>query len=178
MFSEELCKWQYDADQDCLTILLSSKNIVKTTLKKKHLNHEGLQQSICELYDFNLFSKLITQLEYLNFNSRNREILAYSAVAASRFLIPNQPRSWFFQEQNNRITANDTIVRAMVKQDNRWCNLLVAGIDGAVATVLLLDNGLQLPGLTLSFGEPFRIFVNRLEAVEIAAESLYYLQSA
>ncbi|AWX13331.1 hypothetical protein CEP49_01600 [Mergibacter septicus] len=178
MFFDELCKWQYDADKDCLTVLLSSKNSVKTTLKKHHLNHMGLQQNTCDLPDFELFSDFMRQLEVLNFNYRDCEMLAYSAVAANRFLVPNQPKSWYFHEQSTSLDPENKLARAMIKQDRRWCNFLIAAIDGVVATVLLLDNSLQLPGLTLSFGEPFRIFTNRLESSEVVTASHYYLQSA
>lgn len=183
MQQDIFCQWQYNQAKRRLVVLLPSKNIITTTLSDKHLASQHFQPQSCSLADFsdyNLYHKLLLAC---GFEAKTAEILAYSAVATQHFLLPSQPKSWFFQPLNTEEFGTiqpQSLARLYVKQTQQWAMVLICHIDETVANGLWLENDLNLPGLTLSFGEPFRIFVDRLQpiAIDLNLATQYYQQSA
>ncbi|MDG6894121.1 cell division protein ZapC domain-containing protein [Volucribacter amazonae] len=178
MGQQHFCQWQYNPVRGRLAILLPSKNLVFTTLTEKHLASDGFVNSPCSLVDFDDYNRFTQLLLACGFEQETLEILAYSAVATQHFLLPSQPKSWFFQPCGSENIEPQILAQVKIKQTGQWAMVLVTNIEGSVANCLWLENDLALTGLQLTFGEPFRIFVDRLQAVNLNITHQYYQQSA
>lgn len=180
MFLQEFCRWQYEQESDSLFICLPSAKKVKTTLKQAHLNQDGQSQdNRCRLSDFIHYQLFFEQIEKLALPLEVSEQLAYSAIASQLFLLPIQPQSWHFDVVNTTENVEiGNIARVLHKQEQKWYDVLVTQIEQQIATVLLLDQSLPLSRRQLNFGEPFRIFCNRLVSFDIKINQHYQLQRA
>ncbi|MBE2896542.1 hypothetical protein HPC38_06595 [Pasteurellaceae bacterium HPA106] len=161
--------WEYSNVAQCL--MLCSQDTgrrIRTSLEKSMLTQSALNVSDCDMEDFLFFNVVIDALKTYAIDDSQREFLAYSAVAARQFLLPIQPKSWFFSLLNGIEICDEAepkLVQAHIKERDEWVNLLLVQISGNVADCLLLDRTLQLSGLKLTFAQPLRLFANRLRAM-------------
>lgn len=160
--------WEYSLVANCL--MLCSEDTgrrIRTSLTKEMLNQSIASSCDCEVGDFFYFSDVQDVLSHFPLTEEQREFVAYSAVATRLFLLPSQPKSWFFLPQ---VGVEDDglpqLVQAQLKDSQQWINLLLVQIVDGVADCLLLDPTLSLPGLNIKFAQPLRIFTNRLSPAE------------
>ncbi|MBE2898233.1 cell division protein ZapC [Pasteurellaceae bacterium 20609_3] len=164
--------WEYSHVAQCL--MLCSQDTgrrIRTSLEKSMLTQSALSVSDCDMEDFLFFNVVVDALKHHPAEDATREFLAYSAVAVRQFLLPIQPKSWFFTPLNGIEICDEAepkLVQAQIKDSGEWVNLLLVQIGGNVADCLLLDRTLVLPGLNLTFAQPLRLFANRLRAMPIA----------
>lgn len=158
--------WEYSNVAQCL--MLCSQDTgrrIRTSLEKSMLTQSALSINDCDMEDFLFFNVVIDALKPYQLDDTAREFLAYSAVAVRQFLLPIQPKSWFFTPLNGVEICDEAepkLVQAQIKDSGDFVNLLLVQISGNVADCLLLDRTLHLPGLNLTFAKPLRLFANRL----------------
>ncbi|MFC0308429.1 hypothetical protein ACFFHK_01755 [Gallibacterium trehalosifermentans] len=170
MLFDNTCKWSYDAVRDRLTAVLPNHMIIETTLSKCVLNGDGLATSDLLLADLDNVATFLDVLEPLQFPEEINQRLAYSAIACEHFLLPKQPQNWFFTALNKQVVTEPCLARCFINATQSWATLLVTNIEDNIASVILLEQHIMLPQLTYYFGDPFRINVNRLEALIIEVE--------
>ncbi|MDA3978260.1 MULTISPECIES: cell division protein ZapC domain-containing protein [Gallibacterium] len=171
MLFNNMCKWRYDAVRDCLTAVLPNDTLVETTLTKQVLNGDGLTTSQFLLADLDKVALFLDLLEPLQFPEEICQRLAYSAIACQHFLLPKQPQNWFFRiVDDQQIVTEPCLARCFINAMESWANVLVANIEDNIAEVILLEQQVVLPPATYYFGHPFRIHLNRLEALMIEVE--------
>ncbi|MGR3808350.1 cell division protein ZapC domain-containing protein [Pasteurella testudinis] len=176
--------WEYDQAADCLMLCSdATQRKIRTALKGEMLCQQALSRCDCETEDFLFYSQIIDLIEYSDLITPSQlEFIAYTAVAARLFLLPIQPKSWFFEfaphsQPQNQSAESDWLndmpafVQTTIKQNQQPITLLAVGGDGDVVDCLLLEAQLELPGLRLQFGQPLRIFNNRLQPSAIAVQS-------
>lgn len=169
--------WEYDKAADCLTLCSdATQRKIRTALKGEMLNHSAFLNSDCEADEFMFYTQIMELIEYCDVIApAQQELIAYTAVAARTFLLPTQPKSWFFEAIDNTPAALPTdcpyLVQTRVKQNRQILSLLLFASDGNVADCLLLEEELSLPGLQLQFGQPLRIFTNRLQHLDVIADT-------
>ncbi|MGV6989336.1 cell division protein ZapC domain-containing protein [Testudinibacter sp. P80/BLE/0925] len=174
--------WEYDKAADCLTLCSdTTQRKIRTALKGEVLTQSAFISCDCEADEFMFYTQIMELLEYCDLVApEKREFLAYTAVAARTFLLPTQPKSWFFEAMDNAATALPEecpyLVQTRVKQNQRIISLLLLASDGNVADCLLLEDELSLPGLCLQFGQPLRIFNNRLQHLAASEHSTSFWQ--
>ncbi|TNH07332.1 cell division protein ZapC [Testudinibacter sp. TR-2022] len=179
--------WEYDKVQDCLMLCSeATRRKIPTALKREVLNYSALGRNDCEAGDFLFYNQVIELLEYSNLiDPEQHEFIAYSATGARQFLLPSQAKSWFFEfaatalAVDHNSTPIPAIVQTRVKQTGQSINLLLLNCDEQVADCLLLDPALNLAGLRRQFGQPLRIFNNRLQALPLEMSlAIFQQQSA
>lgn len=171
MSFNDMCKWQYDASSDRLTVVLPNNTVVETMLSKQVLNGDGLTVTDFTLSDFDKVALFLDCLDPLQFPEEVTQRLAYSALACEHFLLPKQPQNWHFSivDHPQPIEA-PSLVQCFVQASQTPANLLVAHITENIADVILLEPQIMLARTALSFGEPFRISLNRLTPLEVKTE--------
>ncbi|KGQ71209.1 hypothetical protein A1D23_00405 [Chelonobacter oris] len=179
--------WTYDNTADCLMLCSETTNRkIRTALQGSMLNPSAYAATECEADEFIFYTQIEELIEHCDLiMPQQRELLAYTAVAARTFLLPTQPKSWFFEttESDGPHAAQPYpyLVQTRLKQTQQVISLLSFAGDDTVADCLLLEEELNLPGLQLKFGQPLRIFVNRLQylaAADYASEPYWQQQSA
>ncbi|MGR6981568.1 cell division protein ZapC domain-containing protein [Testudinibacter sp. P27/CKL/0425] len=179
--------WEYDKATDCLTLCSqTTPKKIRTALKGEMLNQSAFINCDCEVEDFLFYNQIIELIEYSELITPNQqEFIAYTAVAAKSFLLPKQPKSWFFEACEGSVVPSvaqyPCLVQTQIKQTQQTISLLLFDGDDQVADCLLLETALELPGLKLQFGQPLRIFTNRLhylDQAEYAVDPFWQQQTA
>ncbi|MFC0323027.1 hypothetical protein ACFFHT_05575 [Gallibacterium melopsittaci] len=170
MLFNGVCKWSYDAVRDRLTAVLPNCTLIETTLSKSVLNGDGLATNDFSLADLDKVATFLDMLDPLQLPEEINQRLAYSAIACEHFLLPKQPQNWFFAVLNGQTVTEPSLARCFINATQSWATLLVTNIEGNIANVILLEQNIVLPQLTYYFGDPFRINVNRLEALVIEVD--------
>jgi hypothetical protein len=161
--------WEYSKTADCLMLCSDSTHRkIRTALKSEMLNRSIINRCDCEMEDFQFYNQVMELIEDCDLIPEQQlEFIAHSAVAVKRFLLPSQPKSWFFDFADDYNPASfeqlPCLVQAQVKQNQQNISLLLLNSDGNTADCLLLEPEFNLPGLQLQFGQPLRIFKNRLQ---------------
>ncbi|MBE2894152.1 cell division protein ZapC domain-containing protein [Spirabiliibacterium falconis] len=158
--------WEYSPVAHCL--MLCSEDTgrrIRTSLQKGMLNQAAFGVNDCDMEDFLFYNVVYDVLKDHAMSDADREFMTYSAIGARQFLLPIQPKSWFFTALNGIDICDEAepkLVQALLKDSDKWVNLLLVQISGNVADCLLLDRTLILSGLNLTFAQPLRLFANRL----------------
>lgn len=166
---ESLYYWQFSEMKERLAINHASSKPVYTMLKRNMLNSDAFQRQNCEIGDFDIFTDIMQCLKPLAISNQLKERIAFTIIACERFLVPNQPISWHFKKLSSQFSSQQTLSLAKLNlvATGDWINVLQFNIDGSIAECLSLEPRVEVAGLVLDFGQPFRIFANRLQQQEI-----------
>lgn len=163
---ESFYYWQFNEMKERLALYAPNSKPVYTMLRRKMLNHDAFARQDCDLSDFALYPDIMHCLQPLVILQELKERIAYTAIACERFLIPNQPISWHFVQLDNgqpELQPEVTLAKVQVRATGDWVNVLQFKLDGNIAECLLLEPTLEIRGGNLKFGQPFRLFANRIQ---------------
>lgn len=160
-------KWYYDKKLQSLMLDLGQEMVFRVTIAKKNLVPDAFLENQFSTDDIAVFQIYWDGISDLDLSSSLKAELALNAVAAQRFHKPFLPKSWFFQQQQQMISAEKGTIVALATQTGIGQFLLIENSGTASLCMLAQENSLELnDDRTMHFCEAIKVMNDRLFIAE------------
>lgn len=160
--------WYFCENEGHLMLDLGEEMVFRTNLSRNLLVECALASTAFTVDDASDYQAFKDTIDLLKLSEPRKAELILNCVAAKRFHIPVQPKSWFFDTQNNTLSPEEGDLVTLSNTLNQGIFVVIeSGEHASLCTCVELD-GFDLNGRkALNFGQTIKVMHDRMESTDI-----------
>lgn len=161
--------WYYDDSTDFLMLDLGEHMIFKTNLERKQLVDCAIGINQFSVDDASAFHTFKDSLALLPLSEPRQAEFALYGTAAKRFHKPIQPKSWYFDAQEEQYDPNDGDIVQLGNHDNSGLFMVLEVGENASLIAYLGTEPFQLSTSKLMhFGQAIKVMHDRMQLADLS----------